>query len=77
MAKEKRGRAILYILVAAIVWVSASSGINSVVVSLNGGVGRAEKLAVSACSSRDFYNGHKSDCDALLTGQATAAAEGK
>lgn len=67
----------LYVLVAAIVWVSGSSGLSSALSELNGGATRATKIAVSACSEAGFYNGHKSDCDALLNGQTSASAEGK
>lgn len=72
---EGRGKAMLYVLVAAIVWVSGSSGISSAVAAFNGDNTRATKIAVSACSQIGFYNGHKGDCDVLLTG--SASAEGK
>lgn len=68
----------LYVIVAAIVWMSAASGLSNFIGTLNGDSTRAVKIAVSACTSTGFYNVHKGDCDALLNGKsASAASEGK
>lgn len=67
----------LYFFVAVIVWLSVSSGLSNFIGTLNGDSTRAVKIAVSACTSTGFYNIHKGDCDALLNGQSSSAAEGK
>jgi hypothetical protein len=72
-----RGTVVLYVIVAAMVWLSASSGLHSFMTHLNGDATRAQQIAVTACSGQAFYNTHKSDCDALLAGQSDATAEGK
>lgn len=64
----------LRVIVAALVWVSVSSGIGAVQEHLSGEADRAARIAAAACSTASFYNVHKGECDALI-GQSRAVAE--